>query len=74
MTGLAEGQEVLVTVQPKPAAADGDKEKEEAFWRYMEATGRLERLPPAEQTPDPNFKPIVIEGEPLSETIIRERR
>ena len=43
------------------------------LFRLWEEMGVLVSAPPADP-PDPNFKPIAIEGEPLSETIIRERR
>ena len=43
--------------------------------RQMLADGLLSQLPNADQdTDDEDDAPIEIEGEPLSETIIRERR
>lgn len=74
LTGVTEGQEVLLTVQSKPTGAGDSKEKEEAFRHYMEAQGLLVKLPPPAEPPPKDFKPIVIVGEPLSETILRERR
>ena len=50
---------------------------EEAFHRHLMEIGLISQLPnPAEDIDDddPDDEPIVIEGEPLSETIIRERR
>ena len=48
---------------------------EEAFAQYMLATGMVSRLPDrANAYDDPDDQPIEIEGEPISETIIRERR
>ena len=39
------------------------------------AEGRISRLPEiAADFDDPDDQPVVIKGEPLSETIIRERR
>ena len=49
----------------------------EAFHRHLMEIGLISQLPdPAEDIDDddPDDEPIVIEGEPLSETIIRERR
>jgi Arc/MetJ-type ribon-helix-helix transcriptional regulator len=49
----------------------------EQVHQRMFASGLISRLPdPAEDIDDddPDDQPIVIEGEPLSETIIRERR
>jgi hypothetical protein len=49
----------------------------EAFHRHLMEIGLISQLPnPAEDIDDddPDDQPIVIEGEPLSETIIRERR
>ena len=43
--------------------------------RRMLETGLLSRLPDTDADfDDPDDQPITIEGEPLSETIIRERR
>jgi Arc/MetJ-type ribon-helix-helix transcriptional regulator len=42
--------------------------------RQMLADGLLTRLPNATEDIDDDDEPIAIEGEPLSETIIRERR
>jgi Arc/MetJ-type ribon-helix-helix transcriptional regulator len=43
--------------------------------RQMMAEGRISRLPDtAADFDDPDDQPVTIEGEPLSETIIRERR
>jgi hypothetical protein len=49
----------------------------EELHQEMLASGLITQLPnPAEDIDDddPDDQPIVIEGEPLSETIIRERR
>lgn len=49
----------------------------EAFHQHLMEIGLISQLPnPAEDIDDdePDDEPIVIEGEPLSETIIRERR
>ena len=49
---------------------------EEEFEQHLVETGLMSAVPPPR---DParsrrDFEPVVIEGEPLSETIIRERR
>ena len=49
----------------------------EEIHRQMMASGLITRLPdPAQDIDDddPDDQPVAIEGEPLSETIIRERR
>jgi putative addiction module CopG family antidote len=54
--------------QPKPLSGD------ELNQRLL-ASGLVTQLPdPAEDIDDDDDPPIVIQGEPLSETIIRERR
>ena len=64
----------------KPTKAAGSKKKPltvDEFNRRLLAEGRLASLPdPALDIDDddPDDQPIAIEGEPLSETIIRERR
>ena len=43
--------------------------------RQLLASGLMSILPlPRDIKPRPEFQPVLIEGEPLSETIIRERR
>lgn len=42
--------------------------------RRLLAAGRIAKLPDPAQDIDDDDIPVVIEGEPLSETIIRERR
>lgn len=74
LEGVAEGQRVRVLVEGLSQELEEIVAREAAFLRYMEAKGLLVKFPlPAEPAPK-NFKPLVIEGEPLSETIIRERR
>jgi putative addiction module CopG family antidote len=48
---------------------------EDEFKRQLLASGLMTSLPtPADPAARPPFQPVPIEGEPLSETIIRERR
>jgi len=48
---------------------------EEEFKRQLLESGLMSSLPtPSDPASRPEFQPIAIEGEPLSETIIRERR
>jgi hypothetical protein len=48
---------------------------EDEFKRQLLNSGLMSSLPtPADPTSRPAFQPITLEGEPLSETIIRERR
>ena len=48
---------------------------EAEFKRQLLASGLMTSLPtPADPATRPSFRPLAIEGEPLSETIIRERR
>ena len=48
---------------------------EAEFKQHLLESGRISSLPtPADPASRPVFQPIALEGEPLSETIIRERR
>lgn len=48
---------------------------EDEFKQHLLESGRISSLPtPADPASRPAFQPIALEGEPLSETIIRERR
>jgi predicted DNA-binding antitoxin AbrB/MazE fold protein len=71
---LQEGQQVVLTVrhveQLDPAEA---KRRHEEIIRQMEEAGELSHPPPPDEPPPKDWKPLVIEGEPLSETIIRMR-
>jgi hypothetical protein len=56
-----------------PSTSRGMTEAE--FKEHLLRTGRISSLPtPAGPTSRPVFQPIALEGEPISETIIRERR
>lgn len=50
--------------------------REDEFERYLLAKGTISQIPPRTMTDEEfdEFEPIEIEGEPLSEQIIRERR
>jgi putative addiction module CopG family antidote len=61
----------------RPTSAPKQPMTKEEFHRHLMDIGLISQLPnPAEDIDDddPDDEPIVIEGEPLSETIIRERR
>ncbi len=50
------------------------KMTEEEFVQYLFTKGVISHIPDGMTDDDDDFEPIEIEGEPLSETIIRERR
>ena len=55
------------------APSEAMPEQERRFAEHLLAQGILSHLPTGERLhPDP--EPIVVQGEPVSETIIRERR
>ena len=72
---LPDGSQVEVRpVFPLPATPE-ERAQEEAFSRHLLGVGMISRLPTRE--PDPpgtDRTPIQIEGGPLSEQIIEERR
>lgn len=47
---------------------------EEEFLQYLLAKGVISEIPEGMTDEEDDFEPIEFEGEPLSETIIRERR
>jgi predicted DNA-binding antitoxin AbrB/MazE fold protein len=73
LTGVAEGQTVSVIVREAVTDPEEIKRREAAFLRHMEENGLLERFPPPKGPPPKDWQPLVLEGEPLSETIIRMR-
>jgi predicted DNA-binding antitoxin AbrB/MazE fold protein len=74
LNGLAEGQAVYVTVSEAITDPDELKRRREAFLKHLEDIGMLVRKPEPNPPPMPaDFKPITVQGEPLSETVIKMR-
>ena len=62
---------------PKAAKASGKPRTPEELNQRLFAAGLISRLPDPSQDlddDDPDDQPVTIKGEPLSETILRERR
>jgi hypothetical protein len=59
----------------KATAAPKEPMTKEEFHRHLLAIGKISQLPDTDADYDePDDEPITIKGEPLSETVIRERR
>jgi predicted DNA-binding antitoxin AbrB/MazE fold protein len=73
---LTEGQRVFVTVRPSAELDSAEYARRRAeLLRRLEADGAIACFPSPPSPPSAaDFRPIVIEGEPLSETIIKNRR
>ena len=56
--------------------AEQSEAQEDEFERYLLAKGVISHIPARDETDDEfdQFEPIEVEGEPLSETVVRERR
>lgn len=50
-----------------------DKLREREFISYLRAKGMVVTFPPSEITVPPNFKPVPVQGKPVSEVIIEDR-
>lgn len=62
-------------IDREPSVPHGQPATESDFKQHLLKTGLMSSLPiPTGTTAEPEFHPVMIEGEPLSETIIRERR
>ena len=60
---------------PTTTPATGPRMTEAEFKQHLLKSGLMSGLPtPSDPASRPVFQPITLEGEPLSETIIRERR
>ncbi len=58
-----------------PGPTNGPRMTEAEFKQHLLKSGLMSSLPtPADPASRPGFEPVALEGEPLSETIIRERR
>ena len=73
LTGLPEGQLVYVMVRPLVTDPEEVKRRRAEVIRRMEEQGMIEHYPPPTEPPPKDWQPLVLEGEPLSETIIRMR-
>jgi Arc/MetJ-type ribon-helix-helix transcriptional regulator len=72
---MAEAARLLLDRLKPPSAAAATPMSEAAFKRHLLQSGLMSSLPtPADPATRPAFQPIAVEGEPVSETIIRERR
>ncbi len=71
---MTEAARLLLRQQEAQADAAGPLTEDE-FQRKLLKSGFVTSLPtPADPADRPPFQPVMLEGEPLSETIIRERR
>jgi Arc/MetJ-type ribon-helix-helix transcriptional regulator len=71
---ISEAVRLLRRVKPAGSGA-GKALTEDELERQMVQSGFLARVPSRQASAGPReFRPIAIEGEPLSETVIRERR
>jgi hypothetical protein len=71
----APGKVPRTAKQPKATAVPKKKMTKDEFHRHLIEIGLMSRLPDtAADYDDPDDEPIPIKGEPLSETVIRERR
>lgn len=66
----------LEQTEIKKSLLENDKPQmtEEEFAEYLLAKGVIRKIPKGITEEEDDFEPIEVEGEPLSETIIRERR
>ena len=75
LADLREGQKVQITVQVlEEMTPEEEARREDEFERRMEAAGMIEHLSPPDEPAPADWKPLVLVGEPLSETVIRMRR
>jgi hypothetical protein len=74
-TARVPGKAAKTSKQPRAAAAPKKKMTKDEFHRHLIENGLMSQLPDtAADYDDPDDEPIPIKGEPLSETVIRERR
>jgi predicted DNA-binding antitoxin AbrB/MazE fold protein len=72
---LREGQRVFVTVEPIEELDPEEYARRRAeMLQRMEAEGMFEHVPPPAEPPPKDWQPLILKGEPLSETVIKMRR
>lgn len=74
LTDLVDGQRVWVLLRDVADEPEEFKRQEASLIGEMIADGRIAQPAPYTGPVPRDFKPLVIDGEPLSEQIIRERR
>jgi hypothetical protein len=82
LKGIYDGQKVVlvepVILPPNTAVevivADPAAEQEQAYWERLIAQGLVKAMRPARRAMRQAPAPVQITGEPISETIIAERR
>jgi hypothetical protein len=65
---------VALEAQPAGPGTTDTAAAERALLRDLLAAGLLDHMPVDEAAPDEPFEPVVVQGRPLSEQIIDERR
>ena len=73
LTGLSEGQLVYAWVRPLITDPEEVQRRHAEVVRRMDAAGMIEHYPAPAEPPPKDWQPLVLEGEPLSETIIKMR-
>jgi predicted DNA-binding antitoxin AbrB/MazE fold protein len=73
LSDLNEGQLVYAWVRPLITDPEEIKRRRDEVIRRMEEQGMIEHFRAPAEPPPKDWKPLVLEGEPLSETIIRMR-
>jgi hypothetical protein len=74
-TAPTPGKAAKASKQPGAAASSQKKMTKDEFHRHLIEIGLMSQLPDtAADFDDPDDEPVPIKGEPLSETVIRERR
>jgi hypothetical protein len=75
LADLAPAKAAKTSQQPRAASVPTEKMTKDEFHRHLIEIGLMSQLPDtAADYDDPDDEPIPIKGEPLSETVIRERR
>ena len=71
---LREGQQVQITVQVlEDLPAEDTARRRVELLRRLEDAGALAHFPLSAEPPPADWQPLTIEGEPLSETILKMR-
>jgi len=74
LSDLREGQRVQITIEMiNELTTEETAQRRAELLRRMEAAGALAHFPPPDEPPAADWQPLAIEGEPLSETILKLR-
>ena len=74
LEALIEGNAAVTLTPPKTCEQDDESRRDMEVQRALFAKGLIKEIKPIDKSKLSPFRPVFVEGEPVSKMIIRERR